>query len=617
MASFSSQNNGNNNSNNSNNNSDKHKEDLDLFLTNIESKLRGPFSSLDLSKAVTTSALRKTMTPPEFLENLNNVLLRTDKVSQLRILIGLLGLEPEPELDEKVLQVLRTAQQKSEEPWSKCIAGIIQGIMFKTNDDDDDDNNNDNDSRCSCRGEYAQRKLDKAAEDICERVMKCMRETKEINGGEYPPDLNAYYIPYKYSMVSDDFRKKAQLDPYSNPHFTANLDADILKIDEQLEAQRAKEAQEHGPILLPGVTLPSSTTTSTTAAALGRTNLPPGFKPANLVKKATPKSTSSMFLTRSNPAARKAQLAGRTNKLVRRKGGAQSLIAGTSYKARTAGTTTTSTTTTGTTTTTAAVTSKTAPGAAGAKSSNSASTTTSTTAAAGLLSKKLGKGGLAARDGAAAPRGRFASGKSKMKMLDVDTVSNLHQQTVERQKEQALSKMSKKRRIMEAAKLQGLKRSKPNNEKTTTTATTGAATAATLAPKEPETKPPQSEELPLPQEITPIPEPSGMPAVSAAAALVQEQQAQEQQDQQQPQPEWKILLRERSNKLSDPDRSRVQQFFENNQFNPTPEQSVYKMKLHEQRSVDPATGKEIKETFYLELDYEKKSSKQSKKIKRY
>ena len=118
--------------------SDKLKEDLDLFLTNIESKLRGPFSSLDLSKAVTTAALRKTMTPPEYLENLNQVLLRTDKVSQLRILIGLLGLEPEKKLDEKVLEVLTTAQEDSAEDWVKVIAGLIQGIMFRTEEDEKD-----------------------------------------------------------------------------------------------------------------------------------------------------------------------------------------------------------------------------------------------------------------------------------------------------------------------------------------------------------------------------------------------------------------------------------------------------------------------------------------------
>ena len=81
--------------------------------------------------------------------------------------------------------------------------------------------------------------------------------------------------------------------------------------------------------------------------------------------------------------------------------------------------------------------------------------------------------------------------------------------------------------------------------------------------------------------------------------------------------EWKILMRERSNKLSDQDRVRVSQFFENNYYNPTPDQPMYKMKIHEQRMTDPSTGKNIKETYYLELDYEKQDYRQSKKVKRY
>jgi hypothetical protein len=80
--------------------------------------------------------------------------------------------------------------------------------------------------------------------------------------------------------------------------------------------------------------------------------------------------------------------------------------------------------------------------------------------------------------------------------------------------------------------------------------------------------------------------------------------------------EWKVLLKERSNKLSEEDRVRVQQFFEAH-HNPTPAQPVYKMKLHEQRTNDPKTGQAIKETFYLELDYSTFTSKQSKKVKRY
>lgn len=80
--------------------------------------------------------------------------------------------------------------------------------------------------------------------------------------------------------------------------------------------------------------------------------------------------------------------------------------------------------------------------------------------------------------------------------------------------------------------------------------------------------------------------------------------------------DWQMLLQTRSNKLSIQDRFRVQKFFVQ-RFNPTPDQPVYKMKLHEERTTDPQTGQAMKETYYLELDYTTFTSKQSKKIKRY
>lgn len=80
--------------------------------------------------------------------------------------------------------------------------------------------------------------------------------------------------------------------------------------------------------------------------------------------------------------------------------------------------------------------------------------------------------------------------------------------------------------------------------------------------------------------------------------------------------DWQVILKERSNKLSEEDRLRVEQFF-TNRYNPTPNEPIHKMKLHEERTTDPATGQAMKETYYLELDYNSFTSKQSKKIKRY
>ena len=60
---------------------------------------------------------------------------------------------------------------------------------------------------------------------------------------------------------------------------------------------------------------------------------------------------------------------------------------------------------------------------------------------------------------------------------------------------------------------------------------------------------------------------------------------------------------------------RVQQFF-TARTNPTPRVAVYKMKLHEERFLDSETGQNVKETLYLELDYNTFGYKKLRKIKK-
>ena len=74
-------------------------------------------------------------------------------------------------------------------------------------------------------------------------------------------------------------------------------------------------------------------------------------------------------------------------------------------------------------------------------------------------------------------------------------------------------------------------------------------------------------------------------------------------------------LLSKSNKLSAADRARVERFF-SDRFNPTPDQTTYKMKLNEERSADAETGQSIKETLYLELDYNTFGYKKTRKIKK-
>ena len=77
---------------------------------------------------------------------------------------------------------------------------------------------------------------------------------------------------------------------------------------------------------------------------------------------------------------------------------------------------------------------------------------------------------------------------------------------------------------------------------------------------------------------------------------------------------WQQLLI-KSNKISVGDRARVEQFF-TSKYNPTPEITLYKMKLHEEKKQMP-DGSWMKETMYLELDYTTFGFKKLRKSKTY
>jgi hypothetical protein len=81
--------------------------------------------------------------------------------------------------------------------------------------------------------------------------------------------------------------------------------------------------------------------------------------------------------------------------------------------------------------------------------------------------------------------------------------------------------------------------------------------------------------------------------------------------------DWRKILAEHCNKITDADRERVRQFFED-RVNPTPNDPnhVYRLKLHEEQSVEEA-GTTVKVTYYLNLDYTNFTSKQTKKRKEY
>ena len=720
-----------NNNNNGTSSSQHHDDSLDSFLTTIESKLRGPFSSLDLAKAVTTKALRTTMRrssqlgaisgdnninndrdpAKEYLQNLSSVLKRTNKVIQCRMLIGLLGLNDikkkndsssnnngssddngnnndgalsaklqQQYLTPEILHILHKTQVKADgyEEWVRATSGLIEGVMFRTQnnnsntrescrskeatqiivttgtgvcnkvesqikqsgqpyekpkkkqkqkqkdrsssemdiDDDDDDNNNDETtqkestttiaSNKRTRGFTIEKVIPSSSSPAKSSNTTKLKQAPTIPSSATtdillptPDDLNACFAPYRYRLISTpllntivpEFDKNKNNN--SNCHFQVNSDADILQIDLRLEAQRAKE---HGTGV--GGSSSSSSSNSKVSSATTASNnnsngngknnvnlnnpakamkgtLPPGFRPAKLVP-TTSSSTSAAGSKRkagavsgSMPKKKKATSLFNTTTqyrpqsvkaLLRRKGGgAQSLLKG-----------------------------------------------SNTSGSGGAILSKLGGGtgssgvggGAAGSTTAAASRpggmgtGRFSSNKrnrggmksSKMKMIDVDDVDILT-------KQRSAAGVGAKTK-MSADKLRASKREEIL-KRGRTSAPLPAVAAATATKQKTSSSPPR-------------------PTVSAAAAPQNRQDTEL----------WQSLLRDKSNKMSEDDKARAERFFTTNQSERSGLTSsdggpVYKMKIHEQRGKDVSTGQEIKETFYLELDYKTGEQKQSRKIKRY
>eukprot|EP00535_Pseudo-nitzschia_heimii_P011982 CAMPEP_0197198026 /NCGR_PEP_ID=MMETSP1423-20130617/33165_1 /TAXON_ID=476441 /ORGANISM="Pseudo-nitzschia heimii, Strain UNC1101" /LENGTH=376 /DNA_ID=CAMNT_0042651855 /DNA_START=101 /DNA_END=1228 /DNA_ORIENTATION=+ len=173
---------------------------LDSFLTTIESKLRGPFSSNDLAKAVSTAALRPPSTTTQFgssgndandlarkyLQDLSAVFGRTNKVIQCRMLIGLLGLndltknkpadgdddgdDPAQYLTPEILRILHETQEDFHEEWVRTTSGLIEGVMFRSKDRSESGN-----TRESCRGKEAAKIIRDTGTDVCEKVERQIR----------------------------------------------------------------------------------------------------------------------------------------------------------------------------------------------------------------------------------------------------------------------------------------------------------------------------------------------------------------------------------------------------------------------------------------------------------
>lgn len=618
-------------------------EDLDAFLSLLESKLRGPFSSLDLAKTVTTNQLRGSLSKSEYLKNVGKVFRRAEKTTQLRVLIGLLGLDPSTETDDEIHAILANSQTKSQhvEEWVRVISGLVQGIIFVEGSGDDDETDyyegEDVDDELSrrLRGKEAEDILHQTCSEIIERVRRIERESSELVDDHTlaMSDVDPTFAPFQYALLRRDLLERAIPEVKHHKHFYIDDNADVLNMDSKLEAMKAQEEYEHSFQTAPQLANDNETKVATAVEAA----LPilPGLhnksKSVSGSKANIQKPKSSMFIPSKKPAfgSQNAKLQ-KTGLKIRRAGAAQDLLK--SRKQRLAGS-----------------------GGGGQIANN--------------MSSQSGLGNANAAN--AAVRGRANrlmntnSGPSKMKMLDMNEVEGLEK--VKHEKEQQLAKAdrSKKKLLVSGQKRKATNATLSNESEQSDSRPTkiahtidrndgtqqngnsnnlfedihndddndvdnfavrdkafglsenSAATddhdqktafqhTITAASPSPDAGALATAALNAYKAMhKPVPGSIGIPMEAENTAHPHQRQS-----------DWRVMLREKSNRLSAEDRRRVQQFFVD-KHNPTPDQSLYKMKLHEERITDPKTGEPIKETYYLELDYNTFTSKQSKKTKRY
>lgn len=524
------------------------KEEQDAFLTSLEGKLRGPYSSLEISKIIQTKSLRGDLTSLEYLQNISQVLSRTDKTTYLRTIVGLLGLEPGKETDEELYRILTDAQSTENEDWVRVVAGLARGILFVEDEDGD--------TRESCRGEEASSLLDKTCREIVEQTRQLEKDTSETAKEEgkqslQTADMYPLFVSYRYSLLDPQLLDSVIPEHKENPYFQCDATASILEVDDKIEKLNAEEAKDH----LTTSTKKETEATGTDAKNPKPTAAVPGTSAISKKSstKAPVRKKTSMFM----PTKRPGQMAGRVGGKIPTKGTLHTRKAG---------------------------------------AAKALLGTTRPRSIGGARAAQLGRGK------------KLSNAKSKMMMIDDSEMRQLT--TTHKKRDDKIAKkesrdqklLARKRRIMEAAAEKGL------------------VVGAKVRKLEEEAKEEEAEEEEVhsPMDMVSANQGGGFMAFGGdsddedddddvAGAAAGGGSSNE---------EWQDILNGRSNKLSDEDRARVQQFF-SNRHNPTPDQPVYKMKLHEERTTDPSTGQAMKETYYLELDYANGTSKQSKKTKRY
>lgn len=564
--------------------------DLDLFLAGIEAKLKQHFTPLELTKVITTPALRGNhMDIATYVKQLLQVFHRTDKVIQMKILIALAGLvlhyanndkdDDAVEVQSTILEILRDAQQsRGGDEWVPSISGLLESILFTTTGGTENDESSPLESR---------QLLDRTCQEIIENIKTLEEETAHAEESEEEDaallasrlttaDVDPTTAPYRYSLLKPEILKDVIPEAMEHSHFKINQLSKILLIDMQMEATKAQEEAEHTAarpaskqqnggsatngagkqVVRPGPIMPGMSSGKKT-----------GLSAAAKAKIAASRQ-SSMFLSARKPSS----IAAATGGLHVRKAGASQRLVGKGRQVKT----------------------MTVPNGAG-------------------NSTLAGKTSLVGGGGRAAKLKDLRA--SKMKVLDVTEVQDLANVQKDREQSTLVGKKGLKRK----ADAQAMSANKTARTGATSSKKTAKGTAKATGPAAPVAPVDalaagvlaaaalskyQTQVAAVPKEsaataAATAPAPPPAPLGGGSAQL-----------------DWRQLLALKSNKLSDEDRSRIKLFFEDRKA-PSPGENKVRIKLHEERITDPNTREPIKETYYLNLDYTNFTSNQSKKRKRY
>ncbi|KAL7493008.1 hypothetical protein ACHAWT_002452 [Skeletonema menzelii] len=595
-------------------------EDLDAFLVLIESRLRADWTSPDLSRIIASQGSKSSRTgagnalttlpsgnpssPSKFLRLIKKVFHLAAKPIKLRALMSVLGLEsdravssssnhsaligtsyPMPSHDDsagdldgkktdKIIWELLQKAETDDDEWVRVVAGILRGMMFKSSSGNGDAEPVNHHEHSSCRGSIAEEELKKIAHEIIQSVREAAkRATAEKedakcsllkqNNDESNHDasdgkdeaLSTYLIgkdscpsfaPLRYSLLPKDTIRHILPEADDNPHYKANMDAAIFKVDAEIEQKRAEEESKETNLQ------------KRTNFTNGKSNIASAGKVATVGEQqpTTGKPASSVTGNRADTAMLVGRASrGRFSNGIGR-GGRGGRDSGASLFRPSNG---------------LASSGRGMRGRGGALAGRSGTLSRFAGAGRGAAAAAAGKVPLARRvpgsKQALLNSARGTGGASKMKMIDVSEVQGLS--TAQREREQLSTKEARKRKLMEDAKASGLRK-----EKKARSPNAGATN-------------------------------------SVAGSSSESRQ------------NWESLL-EKSNKLSDEDRQNIRLFFENRTINPansltrppaTDESGVWRCKLNEEKQTSE-TGEMVKETLYLDLDYNTLGYKKTRKIKK-